>query len=131
MKKIIKIKLPNEQEIIWTAFENSDPDETFEEGVRQTGSLKDRLQKTVKTVATGIATEAIEIIVLTADKISDIIVSFSNGIFKKFDESSDTYSPKKVEIEYSIEITPEADIKIATISSSGSIKVTATWEKKP
>ena len=125
MKHLLKITLDDEQVIY---IEVSDTDfalddsfgETYQEGITQTGA-RARLDD--------ITEKAIEITSVSLEKLTSTLVSFSSQFYKKFSELPQQNRPDKIQIEYSVEITSGADIKIANSSGKGAIKVVAEWKK--
>jgi hypothetical protein len=126
MRHIFEIALADGQTILIEASDqyperDALPEEVYKDGVTQTGA-KERLQE--------IGRKTIEVTTLSLERLTDAIVSLSSGIYSRFSELPHQNRPDKVQIEYSIEITSGADIKVARSSGTGAIKVVTEWKSE-
>jgi hypothetical protein len=113
----LKLSFSNGGELIIETDEDKEPNK-FENGVTKTSSKGKIKEKLVKVI---------EVAPIAFDKITNSIVGLSYEIFKKFESSNYKNKPKNITIEYGINLSAGADVKLAKTSAEGSIKIITQW----
>lgn len=120
MSATLKILLGKDEYILVDVSEDI-TSSGFEE-IAKTGTLDKLKEKAAQSV--------IEVQANVLDKVATTVLLFSKQILDKFHDYPMKKEPTSLSLEYGLNFTAGADLKLANASSESAIKVVLTWNEK-
>lgn len=125
MEKHIKVDLPpNGHIMLAIGSETLDGEQVFRPGVQETGVIEG-----LKSKVADLASASAQVAIISGEAFISGLVSFMKVIHNSLNDIGEA-RPSRFQLEFGIEATVDADIRICSTNGKGAIKVIAEWNSK-